>query len=228
MICLTKGHKVVIQQRLHESDLTGDLLQRGGHAHLCLPAEFEPDRRYGTSIGWQDPRTEAGALLCPQRFSQTALEEYQTALGSYRYAGQFQQRPAPADGGMLKRHWWGYWQPRGVNLPPVTVKLPNGTIELRKAVELPIRFGSQIQSWDMAFKNTAFQPSPAARQQHDNLSELPRAHCPDPQQRLRALPSEAVDCQNLSRSDHTVVGLFAQPQRTDAGVRHQQLTIVAC
>ncbi|MGA3079168.1 MAG: phage terminase large subunit, partial [Bryobacteraceae bacterium] len=40
------------------------------------------------------------------------------------------------------------------NLPPVTVKLPNGTIELRKAVELPIRFGSQIQSWDMAFKNT--------------------------------------------------------------------------
>jgi len=149
-----KGHKVVIQQRLHESDLTGDLLQRGGYAHLCLPAEFEPDRRCGTSIGWQDPRTEAGELLCPQRFNHAALEEYKTALGSYRYAGQFQQRPAPADGGMLKRHWWGYWQPCGANLPPVAVKLPNGTIELRKAVELPIRFDGQIQSWDMAFKDT--------------------------------------------------------------------------
>ena len=55
---------------------------------------------------------------------------------------------------MLKRHWWGYWQPCGANLPPVAVKLPNGTIELRKAVELPIRFDGQIQSWDMAFKDT--------------------------------------------------------------------------
>jgi predicted phage terminase large subunit-like protein len=34
------------------------------------------------------------------------------------------------------------------------VKLPDGTIELRKAVELPIRFDIQIQSWDMAFKDT--------------------------------------------------------------------------
>src|ERR1035438_3264072 len=100
----SKGHKVVVQQRLHESDLTGDLLQRGGYEHLCLAAEFAPDRRCCTSIGWQDPRTEAGELLCPQRFNHAALEEYKTALGSYRYAGPFPQRPAPADGGMLKRH----------------------------------------------------------------------------------------------------------------------------
>jgi len=40
------------------------------------------------------------------------------------------------------------------NLPPVSVKLPNGTIELGKAVELPIRLNRQIQGWDMAFKNT--------------------------------------------------------------------------
>ncbi len=39
------GHKVVIQQRLHEADLTGDLLRQGGYEWLCLPAEFEPDRR---------------------------------------------------------------------------------------------------------------------------------------------------------------------------------------
>src|SRR5712692_1392795 len=30
------GHKIVIQQRLHESDLTGDLLARGGYQLLCL------------------------------------------------------------------------------------------------------------------------------------------------------------------------------------------------
>ena len=59
---LSKGHKVVIQQRLHEADLTGDLLIRGGYELLCLPAEFEPDRRCHTSIGWTDPRTSLGRI----------------------------------------------------------------------------------------------------------------------------------------------------------------------
>jgi len=149
-----KGHKVVIQQRLHEADLTGDLLVRGGYEHLCLPAEFEPDRRCQTSIGWADPRSEAGELLWPQRIDRAALNTFQATLGSSRYAGQFQQRPAPEGGGMLKRHWWRYWQPRGVNLPPVPVRLPDGTIEQRKAVELPTQFEQKIQSWDMAFKDT--------------------------------------------------------------------------
>jgi len=92
----SKGHKIVVQQRLHESDLTGDLLLRGGYEHLCLPAEFEPECRCCTSIGWKDPRTEAGELLWPQRLDHAVLEELKATLGSYRYAGQFQQRPAPA------------------------------------------------------------------------------------------------------------------------------------
>src|ERR1700693_2315306 len=56
---ISKGHHIVIQQRLHEADLSGDLLAKGGYEHLCLPAEFEPDRRCTTSIGWTDPRKEA-------------------------------------------------------------------------------------------------------------------------------------------------------------------------
>lgn len=149
-----KGHKIVIQQRLHEADLSGDLLRRGGYEHLCLPAEFEPDRQCCTAIGWRDPRSSAGELLWPQRIDPAALESFKMTLGSYRYAGQYQQRPAPAEGGMLKRHWWRYWQPRGANLPPVLVRLPDGTIERRTAVELPSRFDRIIQSWDMAFKDT--------------------------------------------------------------------------
>ena len=148
------GHKVVIQQRLHEADLTGDLLIRGGYEHLCLPAEFEPDRRCSTSIGWTDPRSTAGELLWQQRMDETKLDELKRTLGSYRYAGQFQQRPAPAGGGMLKQRWWNFWQPAGANLPPVPVKLPDGTIESRRAVELPTGFDQVIQSWDMAFKET--------------------------------------------------------------------------
>jgi predicted phage terminase large subunit-like protein len=149
----SQGHKIVIQQRLHEMDLTGDLLIRGGYEHLCLPAEFEPDRRCSTSIGWSDPRSAAGELLWPQRVDQAALEDFRRTLGSHRYAGQYQQRPAPAEGGMLKRHWWRYWQPRGANLPPVLVKLPDGTTERRNAVEVPNQFDQMLQSWDMAFKD---------------------------------------------------------------------------
>jgi hypothetical protein len=34
------AHKLVIQQRLHEADLTGDLLATGGFELPCLPAEL--------------------------------------------------------------------------------------------------------------------------------------------------------------------------------------------
>jgi predicted phage terminase large subunit-like protein len=148
------GHKIVIQQRLHEADLTGDLLIKGGYALLRLPAEFEPDRRCETSIGWKDPRTSAGELLWSQKIDRAELDILKTTLGSYRYAGQYQQRPSPAAGGMLKTHWWRYWQTRGANLPPVPVKMPDGTIELRKPVDLPSEFTVQVQTWDMAFKDT--------------------------------------------------------------------------
>ena len=149
------GHMVVIQQRLHELDLTGDLLQKGGYELLCLPAEFEPERLCRTSIGWSDPRQTTGELLWSEKLSRDALESLKMTLGSYRYAGQYQQRPAPAGGGMLKRHWWRYWQPAGATLPPIPVKLPDGSVEQRQAVELPRRFDMRLQSWDMAFKDTA-------------------------------------------------------------------------
>ncbi len=150
---LTKGHMIVVQQRLHEADLTGDLLLKGGYEHLCLPAEFEPDRRCSTSI-WTDPRTQPGELLWAERVNRAALEELKTKLGSYRYAGQYQQRPAPAGGGMLKTHCFRYWQRRGDHLPPVPVTLPDGTIEMREAIVRPDFFDTQIQTWDMAFKGT--------------------------------------------------------------------------
>ena len=80
----TSGHRIVIQQRLHENDLTGDLLSKGGFEQLCLPAEFEPERRCATSIGWSDPRVEPGELLWPEKISAAHLEALKLQLGSYR------------------------------------------------------------------------------------------------------------------------------------------------
>ena len=146
-----KDSKVIVMQRLHERDLSGHVLEQGGYEHLNLPAEYEP-KTYISAIGWTDPRTQAGELLWPERFGESELAVLKRALGSYAAAGQLQQRPSPAEGGMLKRFWWKYWKPKGVEVPPVTVRLANGSLENIEAVELPTP-DEQIQSWDMSFKD---------------------------------------------------------------------------
>ena len=101
---------IVVMQRLSEGDVSGVILDRQlGYEHLMLPAEFEPDRKCITSIGFEDPRTDAGELLFPLRFPREVIERDKKVLGPYAYAGQMQQRPAPAGGGIIKREYWQLW-----------------------------------------------------------------------------------------------------------------------
>jgi predicted phage terminase large subunit-like protein len=144
--------KVVVMQRCHQQDLSGHLIEQGGWEHLCLPAEFE-GAGCATSIGWSDPRTEHGELLWPDRFGPKEIADLKISLGSYAAAGQLQQRPSPSGGGLFRRHWFRYWQPRGADLPPVVVRLPDGTPRSIIAIEMPWRVEEQIQSWDCAFKD---------------------------------------------------------------------------
>ena len=127
--------KVVVMQRCHQQDLSGHLLEQGDWEHLCLPAEYEGPPCV-TSIGWGDPRLEHGELLWPERFGAQEIESLKRSLGSYAAAGQLQQRPSPAGGGLLKRHWFRFWQLPEANLPPVTVRLPDGTLQAGIAVEV--------------------------------------------------------------------------------------------
>lgn len=102
-----KSAIIVIMQRLHERDVCGIIEQLGlPYEKLILPMEFEPDRRCVTSIGFNDPRTKEGELLFPERFPREAIERDKIPLGSYGVAGQFQQRPAPREGGNFKKHWF--------------------------------------------------------------------------------------------------------------------------
>jgi predicted phage terminase large subunit-like protein len=143
--------KVVVMQRCHQQDLSGHLLEQGGWEHVCLPAEYEGSRHV-TSIGWSDPRTERGDLLWAARFGPKEIESLKRSLGSYAAAGQLQQRPSPAEGGMLKRHWWRYWQKPGANLPPILVHFPDGSDRLIAAVEIGT-VEERAQSWDCSFKD---------------------------------------------------------------------------
>lgn len=99
-----KSAIIAIMQRLHEQDVSGTILSLGlGYEHLMLPMEFEPERKCYTSIGFEDPRTEDGELLFPERFPREVVERDKVPMGSYAVAGQFQQRPAPRSGGMFQR-----------------------------------------------------------------------------------------------------------------------------
>lgn len=98
---------VVVMQRLHGDDVAGLIIDRDyGYEHLMLPMEFEPARRCHTSIGFADPRKSDGDLLFPERFPREVVERDKKVMGSYAVAGQFQQRPAPREGGLFKRAWF--------------------------------------------------------------------------------------------------------------------------
>lgn len=105
-----KSAIVVVMQRLSEKDTSGVILTMGlPYVHLCIPMRFESARRCVTSIGWEDPRTQEGELMFPERFGEQQVSELETTLGSYGTAGQLQQRPAPRGGGILKEEWYRYW-----------------------------------------------------------------------------------------------------------------------
>ena len=81
-----KSAIIVIMQRLHEADMSGEILSRAmGYDHLMLPMEFEPDRRCVTRIGFRDPRTEEGELLNPERFSRAVVDQLKHDMGEYAF-----------------------------------------------------------------------------------------------------------------------------------------------
>lgn len=125
--------QIVIMQRLHEADLAGYLLEQGGWTHLCVPARYEPSHPF---VWPDDPRTEEGELLWPDRLPAEELDQLAKGMTAHVAAGQLQQRPAPREGNMFRRSWWRFYDPalldeRITDLPP-----------LRRIV----------CSWDTAFK----------------------------------------------------------------------------
>lgn len=78
---------ILIMQRLHESDLSGWLLDGGNGEeweHVCLPA-IQDD----------------GTALWPEKHDIETLRRMEQAA-PYVFAGQYMQRPAPLDGGVFK------------------------------------------------------------------------------------------------------------------------------
>jgi predicted phage terminase large subunit-like protein len=106
--------RVVIAQRLHEKDLIGHLLEKGGFEYLCLPTEYDPDRRTRTILApgkvFEDWRTRRGELLMPARFGLKENAEAKATLGPSGYAAQHDQLPAPAGGNRFQQQYFRYFR----------------------------------------------------------------------------------------------------------------------
>ena len=102
--------KVLVMQRLHERDLTSELVREGATV-LCLPMRFEREHPHQWA---RDPRVEEGELLQPDRYSAPAVAKLETKLGPTAAAAQLAQRPAPAGGGTFKSE---YFAQRWTHLP---------------------------------------------------------------------------------------------------------------
>ena len=124
-----KSVRVVVQQRVHEGDVAGDILERGGYVHLNLPTEFKfsgtsacktswTETATGKEHRWEDPRLEEGELLNPIRFTAAQNERAKIDLGDYQYAAQHGQNPTPPSGQIIQAHWLKYYGgPTGIPIP---------------------------------------------------------------------------------------------------------------
>jgi len=99
------GAIVVIMQRLHMHDLTGKLLSSPEDwTHLDLPAIAIEDQRIPTGPELFHLRRE-GEVLHPDREPLAILESIKSQMGSDIFSAQYQQRPVPPGGAMIKRSW---------------------------------------------------------------------------------------------------------------------------
>jgi len=120
-----KSKYVLIMTRWHEDDLAGRILQaEKDWKVISFPALKEDDSNP------EDPR-KIGEALWPDKHSVERIMAIRKA-SERTFISLYQQRPAPAEGGMFKKAWFKFY----------------------KKGYAPPTFDTVIQSWDCAFKDT--------------------------------------------------------------------------
>jgi len=99
------GAIVAVMQRLHEDDLAGHLLRQGGWDHLDMPAIALDDEII--ELGHEKSHARrSGDVLHPERESREALGAIKAEVGSLLFSAQYQQRPVPVEGNLIRRSWF--------------------------------------------------------------------------------------------------------------------------
>lgn len=101
---------VMIMQRLHDDDPTGNLIKDGGYTLLKLPVRANED--INISFNGKSWSMSAGDYLSP-RMGKESIDKLRQDLGEYHFAGQYLQEPVPIGGGELLPEWLQYYSPAG-------------------------------------------------------------------------------------------------------------------
>lgn len=119
---------IVVQQRVHPSDLAGYLIDQGGWEHLNLPAIADTDQKIPISEN-KTILFKKGELLNPTRLSIEILEQKKLEMGALDFSSQFLQAPVTSEGNIIPVNKF-----RTFDWPDL--RMDNGVI---------------IQAWDLAF-----------------------------------------------------------------------------
>jgi predicted phage terminase large subunit-like protein len=136
------GAIILVMQRLHELDPTGFLLEQepGIWTLIRIPLEAEDDERWVFPLSGRVVERRRGEILQPERFTPAVVNEKRGRR--LIYAAQCQQRPAPAEGNLIKRPEVMYYG----GIDPKTGQPDD---------PLPQRFDLTVISVDCAFKDLA-------------------------------------------------------------------------
>lgn len=133
---LRKDMWLLIMQRLHEDDPTGHFALKDPRWYvLKLPGENKTDKPFIYKLGDKEWRMEPGELLFPARLTRSVLDDLNTDLGEFNYAGQILQEPVPLGGGLFNPEWIQYYsqgacKPKDMNI--VILVDPAGGNDLNK------------------------------------------------------------------------------------------------
>lgn len=90
---------IMVMQRLDANDPAGDWIRKKKNLnHICLPGRLSKSVKPSHLADYY-----VNGLMDANRLDEDALTKLQEDLGSYGFAGQIQQEPAPEDGGIWKK-----------------------------------------------------------------------------------------------------------------------------
>jgi predicted phage terminase large subunit-like protein len=104
----SEGAVVLVMQRLHEDDLAGRLLEKGGWQNLKIAAIAEEDSSIPIGSDRFYSRV-AGTVIDPRRESREDLERLRQSMGELFFSGQYQQAPIPLAGNLIKAAWFRHY-----------------------------------------------------------------------------------------------------------------------
>lgn len=151
-----QGAILIVMQRLHEEDLAGHVLLKDDSVDVALDVEIPERMSTGASIAWahldlpaifvEDQKIQLAEdvyhyrkeqdVLHPAREGHKELLRLKKDLGTQRFSAQYQQRPIPLEGNLVKRDWFQTYT--------------DAEIMILKGRD----YARIVQSWDIAMSTT--------------------------------------------------------------------------